>query len=63
MVDPIQIGVLVDSAANHRLSALAAAAGASRSLFVQRLIENVPLDGRGVSPPTRGDPADDRVTP
>ena len=29
MVDPIQIGVLVDSAANHRLSALAAAAGAS----------------------------------
>ena len=48
MVDPIQIGVLVDSAANHRLSALAAAAGASRSLFVQRLIENVPLDANGV---------------
>lgn len=26
----------------------AAAAGASRSLFVQRLIENVPLDANGV---------------
>ena len=48
MVDPIQIGVLVDSAANHRLSALAAAAGASRSQYVQRLIENVSLDENGV---------------
>ena len=48
MVDPIQIGVTIETVVNERLSALAAAAGASRSLFVQRLIENVPLDANGV---------------
>jgi hypothetical protein len=48
MVNPIQFGVTIETVANERLSALAAASGASRSLFVQRLIENVPLDANGV---------------
>ena len=48
MVDPVQVGVTIEASANRRLAALAAAAGASRSLFVQRLIENVPLDANGV---------------
>lgn len=48
MVDPVQVGVTIEASANRRLAALAAAAGSSKSLFIQRIIENVPLDANGV---------------
>ena len=48
MVDPVQVGVTIEASASRRLAALAAAAGSSKSLFIQRIIENVPLDANGV---------------
>ena len=48
MVNPIQFGVTIEASASRRLAALAAAAGSSKSLFIQRIIENVPLDANGV---------------
>ena len=48
VVDPVQVGVTIDTSAKRRLSAMAAAAGASQSLVFQRLIENAPLDANGV---------------
>jgi hypothetical protein len=48
LVDVQQVALGFEAAANARLTALAAAAGTTKSALAQWLVERVPVDERGV---------------
>lgn len=47
-VEPVQLGLLVERTAKDRLTLMAEKAGVSRAVMFEYVMENMPIDARGL---------------